>query len=136
VPFLDYRLVEFALRQPADRLLSDGWNKRLLREAMRGRIPEPVRVRPEKFGFPTPQADWMRKEWYDSIMELVHDRALLETGLMNPVRLADDVARWRAGSLDCGEKLFRVAQLSLWLQTAVRDEPRTVGSRAAGVLVP
>ena len=39
-PFLDYRLVERALALPARELIRDGWTKALLREAMRGLLPE------------------------------------------------------------------------------------------------
>ncbi len=44
-PFLDRRLVEFALRLPGDQKLRDGWPKVILRRAMAGRLPDAVRWR-------------------------------------------------------------------------------------------
>ncbi|MCU0241543.1 MAG: asparagine synthase (glutamine-hydrolyzing) [Vicinamibacteria bacterium] len=54
-PFLDYRLVELGLGLPCEALMRDGWTKSILREAMRGLIPDSVRLRRRKLGFPTPE---------------------------------------------------------------------------------
>jgi asparagine synthase (glutamine-hydrolysing) len=43
LPFLDYRLVSFAFRVPADRKTQGVCNKALLRNSPRGRIPDSVR---------------------------------------------------------------------------------------------
>ncbi|MFI6013277.1 asparagine synthetase B family protein [Streptomyces sp. NPDC051243] len=47
VPFLDHRLVELVARIPAGRRAALLWDKRILREAMRGILPEPVLNRPK-----------------------------------------------------------------------------------------
>ncbi len=57
-PFLDYRLVEFLLSLPEDFKLSGGMTKRVMREAMRGILPERVLSRTDKMGFVTPEAVW------------------------------------------------------------------------------
>jgi len=61
VPFLDYRLVEAVLGMPDDRKLSDAMTKRVLREAMRGILPEGVRTRTDKLGFATAEETWVRE---------------------------------------------------------------------------
>ncbi|MGH7498869.1 MAG: asparagine synthase (glutamine-hydrolyzing) [Gemmatimonadales bacterium] len=61
-PFLDYRLVELFLRMPGAYKLRDGWTKPFLREAMRGVMPEPVRLRVDKKGFVTPESEWYRTD--------------------------------------------------------------------------
>lgn len=45
LPFRDRRLVEFALRLPADHLARPGWRKRLIWLAAEGWLPETVRLR-------------------------------------------------------------------------------------------
>jgi asparagine synthase (glutamine-hydrolysing) len=60
VPFLDYRLVEFALGLPPEHKISGAVTKRVLREAMKGVLPEAVRARTDKLGFQTPEEEWMR----------------------------------------------------------------------------
>ncbi len=44
-PYRDRRLIEFALSLPAHLLYRNGWTKYVLREAMRGILPDPVRRR-------------------------------------------------------------------------------------------
>ncbi len=60
VPFLDHRLVEFSTGLPSDYLIADGITKRVLREAMQGLIPEPIRTRTDKIGFQTAEEQWVR----------------------------------------------------------------------------
>ena len=62
VPFLDHRLVEFASGLPDWFLEKDGINKRVMREAMSGLIPERIKNRRDKMGFTTPEEIWVRKE--------------------------------------------------------------------------
>ena len=54
-PFLDYRIVENLICVPTKQKFRQGTTKVLLRESMRGVIPEKVRTRNSKFGFPSPQ---------------------------------------------------------------------------------
>ena len=60
LPFLDYRLVEFALSVPSEYKIRDGWTKNLIREGMKGIIPEDIRKRKNKVGFEVPQAGLMK----------------------------------------------------------------------------
>jgi asparagine synthase (glutamine-hydrolysing) len=58
VPFLDHRLVEFAFALPSAIKFRGGYAKRVLRDAMDGLLPEPVRMRARKMGFATPELHW------------------------------------------------------------------------------
>ncbi len=53
-PLFDRRLAEFCLSLPFDQQVRDGWDRRLLREAMRGMLPEDVRLRVKR-GYPQPE---------------------------------------------------------------------------------
>jgi asparagine synthase (glutamine-hydrolysing) len=59
LPFLDYRLVEFACSLPSGYKIHDGWTKNVIREGMKGVIPEEIRKRKEKIGFEVPQKKLM-----------------------------------------------------------------------------
>ncbi len=70
-PFLDHRLVELALRQPADRKIHGGAHKWLLRQIARHLLPEGV-VEAPKRPLQTPQREWLRAElrdWADGCIE-------------------------------------------------------------------
>lgn len=48
-PMLDRRVVEFALSLPSQFFLRDGWKRRVYRDAMKGVLPETIRLRHHKF---------------------------------------------------------------------------------------
>jgi asparagine synthase (glutamine-hydrolysing) len=108
-PFLDYRLVEWALALPAGDLIRDGWTKAPLREAMRGVLPESVRLRRDKIGFATPEARWLReiapqvREWLGST---ALTRALLRAGRIDS---------WLSRPAPPG--LWRLLSTELWLRS-------------------
>jgi asparagine synthase (glutamine-hydrolysing) len=58
LPFLDHRLVEFTMSLPDDRLFRRGESKWILRQAMRGIVPDPILDRRDKIGFATPWRQW------------------------------------------------------------------------------
>ncbi len=61
LPFLDYRLVEFIQSLPEEAKYADGMTKVVLRDGMRGVLPERIRMRMDKIGFETPEEDWERE---------------------------------------------------------------------------
>ncbi len=61
IPFLDHRLVEYIFRIPLNKLIHKGWTKFALRESLKGRIPEDIRMRKGKLAFSVPQKKWLRE---------------------------------------------------------------------------
>jgi asparagine synthase (glutamine-hydrolysing) len=64
-PFLDHRLFELALRQPAERKISGGTHKWFLRQTAKQLLPQGV-VEAPKRPLQTPQREWLRgplREW-------------------------------------------------------------------------
>ena len=59
-PFLDYRLVEFAMGLPVEMNFHAGWNKYVLRTCLGHLLPEPIQWRRTKVGFVTPQSVWLQ----------------------------------------------------------------------------
>ncbi|BAU48099.1 asparagine synthase [Sulfurifustis variabilis] len=68
-PFLDYRMVEVALRLPVTYLIRDGWHKWILRKAMESHLPHDVVWRRAKMGFPFPYESFF--ESYRPIIDLI-----------------------------------------------------------------
>lgn len=60
LPFLDHRLVEYGFGLPPDLLLNSAVTKVVLREAMRGIVPERVLQRKDKLAYSPPQERWLR----------------------------------------------------------------------------
>jgi asparagine synthase (glutamine-hydrolysing) len=71
LPFLDHRLVEYCFALPAGLLLNGATTKVVLREAMRGIVPDVILERKDKLAYSPPQARWLRgplKRWMDGLI--------------------------------------------------------------------
>lgn len=62
VPFLDYRLVEFIYSLSDEQKIRNGQTKWVLRQALKGILPDKIRNRQDKIGFATPEEVWMKEE--------------------------------------------------------------------------
>jgi asparagine synthase (glutamine-hydrolysing) len=121
VPFLDHRLVEFAARLPDAWKLQGFTTKRILREAMKGVLPDAILRRP-KMGFPVPFSAWTRRSWNAVVRDVLLDRRSRERGIIDPQaveRLLDDHAQQR---VDGGDRLWTLLNLELWYRTCVDSE--------------
>jgi asparagine synthase (glutamine-hydrolysing) len=58
-PFMDWRLVVLSFALPGESRLGHGYSKRILREAMRGLVPDEVRLCTVKTAFANPLAEWL-----------------------------------------------------------------------------
>ncbi len=67
LPFCDHRIAEFVLGLPPHLLMGEVQTKRLLRESMRGILPEGVRTRWNKQGFRPPQEMWFDEPRFHSL---------------------------------------------------------------------
>jgi asparagine synthase (glutamine-hydrolysing) len=114
LPFLDWRLVRLAFQLPDPWKLRGPWNKLVLRESMAGRIPESVRTRLDKMGFPTPAARWFREGLERTVSSLLADRVTRERGIHDVERIRGDLQRHAEGQVDVASDLFAFAQAELW----------------------
>jgi asparagine synthase (glutamine-hydrolysing) len=70
-PFLDHRLFELALRQPADRKIRGQTDKWMVRQIAASLVPEANRLAPKR-PLQTPQREWLRGPlagWADTLIE-------------------------------------------------------------------
>lgn len=82
-PFFDHRLVELMFRVPGEHKIRDGVTKRLLREAMKGILPEETRTRIKKTGWNAPAHVWFTGRGLDRVRDMVASRAFRERGVYN-----------------------------------------------------
>jgi asparagine synthase (glutamine-hydrolysing) len=125
VPFLDHRLVQLALAEGPEWKLRGPWNKYILREAMRQRIPDSVRERADKMGFPTPMSSWFKQALYEPVMDVLGSRQARERGLYDTAALRTALEQHRNGGPDVSKRLFDVVETELWFQQKI-DKPQAV----------
>ena len=88
-PFLDHRVVEFCFSLPYYEKIRDGVTKRLLRDSCADLLPEKVRTRRHKLGFPSPLFYWFgHPENRRQAGALLRDGQAVRCGIFDP-RLLD-----------------------------------------------
>lgn len=115
IPFLDHRVIEFALRLPIRMKVKDGKGKWLLRQLLRRHLPEELIERP-KMGFSIPLDRWLRgplRDWAESLLshERLSGEGFFEPG---PIRLiwADHLS----GRRNRQYQIWSVLMFEAWLE--------------------
>jgi asparagine synthase (glutamine-hydrolysing) len=121
VPFLDHKLVEYAATLPDEWKLQGWTTKRVLREAMKGLLPESILNRP-KMGFPVPFAGWTRGAWNGVVRDVLLDRRSRERGIIDPFAVDRLLADHAAGRTEGGDRLWTLLNLELWHRTFIDKE--------------
>lgn len=118
MPLLDHRVVERVSAAPLSARAGLRSGKTILRDAVRGLVPESVLVGPKR-GFPVPVSRLLADE--DRLLHrLLLDERALDRGLLERravARLLDPAA----GVPDRELKLFTLVSLELWLRTNVDE---------------
>lgn len=120
LPFLDYRVVEFLFSLPSEFKLHNGLSKHILRESMRGVLPEKIYRRTLKLGFPTPLEEWIRDEGFGRFMEdVIFAEASRKKGYYNMDVLRHVFDGHRQRRLDATQILWKVFNLEMWFKVFI-----------------
>lgn len=127
VPFLDHRIVEFCFSLAYGEKIGEGWTKLLLRRAVGRTVPEPVRRRRRKLGFPGDYAAWLGGvESFDSVRSVLLDRATLERGWLDRAWLRHRLSRPRRLAQHWVRRhlqlVWKLLTLELWCRLYLDDE--------------
>ena len=98
MPFMDWQLVTYGFALPETSKIGGGYTKRVLREAMRGLMPESIRTRTKKIGFTTPLDDWARGALKPWLLDTVASRRFQDSAVWNGAAVRALVERSVAGS--------------------------------------
>jgi len=125
LPFLDYRLVEFLFAIPNDQKLRGTTTKFVLRKAIRGLIPEEIRLRRDKLGFAPPEVAWMKgplKAWIEGIFRSPQFR---QRGWLNPEVVNYVWQGFLAGNDKWGSLIWRWISLEIWARIFLDNAQKT-----------
>jgi len=79
MPFMDHRLVSFVFSLPLSSKLGGGYTKRIVRDAMKDIVPEPILTRKDKIGWNAPLHNWLSGELgFEIDLKLKEDRNLYD----------------------------------------------------------
>ncbi len=117
LPFMDYRVVEHALRMPNHLKYSGGLNKVALRRVADGRIPQPISSRTQKFGFPVSASARIAGKFHTLGRELAGSQEFRERGIYC-LPAVDALTRdFRADDPTQVTSMFQLVQTELWLRS-------------------
>ncbi|CAM2067123.1 asparagine synthase (glutamine-hydrolyzing) [Sulfidibacter corallicola] len=127
LPFLDVNVVEFAFTLPGSFKFRDSLGKKILRDAMRGVVPDEVLDRRYKIGFNSPIADWLRDHAEDIVFPILLDDSSRRMGIFNMERLEKLLRQHVAGEANYSDQIFRWVSMVLWYQAFI-ERPAPVAA--------
>lgn len=115
VPFLDTELTNYVMPLSAKLKLYKRQQKGLLKEALRGVLPDSI-LFGKKTGFSVPYKAWIAGELGDWLSALLDTSAVQETGLFDQATVRAMLRRHRAGDGNEGFLLYKTLILALWIE--------------------
>ena len=116
-PFLDHRLVEFAMRLPMALKRGPLGPKHLVRKVLYKLVPRELLERPKQ-GFGIPLAGWLRGELAPLVHEYLAPQRIRDAGILDPDMVARAVTNFRDGGLGNDrldmQKLWYLIAFELW----------------------
>jgi asparagine synthase (glutamine-hydrolysing) len=116
LPFLDYRVVEFLLSLPVDQKIRHGLSKWVLRNAVKGLIPEEVRQRRDKIGFSTPEDIWLRKDLREFAETIISSDSFRSRKYFNPADVQQLFRLHLEGKQNLSGLIWQILILELWFR--------------------
>ena len=114
-PFLDYRVVEHAIRMPIALKIQGRTGKHILRETFKELFP-PELLRRSKMGFGVPLDHWFRGELADYVREILLDPQSLHRGYFDPEAVRRLVHEHQTSQFDHAGRLWSLLFLELWMR--------------------
>ena len=116
LPFMDYRLVEFALALPEELKIQNGYGKWVLRKIFEKQIPNKIRLSRTKRGFDVTQC-WIKSGLGNYLRDLILDNKS-NLPFLNSIREVE--AQLTTENLMSNRKLLSEAISLRWLQKIQR----------------
>jgi asparagine synthase (glutamine-hydrolysing) len=111
VPFLDHRLVEFIFSLGDDEKIKNAVTKKVLRDGMRGILPDAIADRKDKKGFVTPgEVKWLRGPLAHLLEQDFSSIDFLQQEKVNRL-----IADFKSGDNKNANLVWRVAVLKYWM---------------------
>ena len=126
VPFCDHELVEYVLSLPSQEILERGITKKVLRDALKGILPEDIRNRISKIGFATPDEDLLRTEQgYKFAKSIIESDRFKKRKYWKVDIIKKMLEEHYRGKKNYSQELWKVIILELWLRKWINGTEST-----------
>lgn len=126
-PFLDHKLVEWALRLPVSEKVAWGQTKRWLKRALRRRLPAAIRHRAKK-GFALPLGEWLRGPLKTFVKDLLLSPRFEARGFVRRPALEALIREHELSQGNHQHKLWALLSLELWCRCCEDHVPEFIGA--------
>lgn len=114
-PFLDYRVVEFALNLSQNLKVKNGVAKYLLKQVLYDYVPQQIFERP-KWGFSIPLVHWLKKELYYLIENYLNEEVIQTCGIVQYTAVKRLVRQFEEGEDYLYNRLWVLIVLHKWMK--------------------
>ncbi len=115
MPFMDFRIVEFIFSLPEKSLVGGGFTKRILREAVRGLVPDSTRLNKVKIGFNAPIVEWFLGPLRELMLDTMESRDFQQAPFFEGPKLAHEFQSWlKAPNWDQAWAFWPPVHFVLW----------------------
>ena len=120
MPFMDHRLVTYTFSLPWTSKVGNTYTKRIMRDALKGILPEPIRTRRDKIGWNAPLHEWLKGALKHEI-----DNFILKNILPQNVNDAWHKFQKIANpNWSDGQKVWALLMPELWKKAIIEGTPR------------
>jgi asparagine synthase (glutamine-hydrolysing) len=115
VPFLDFNTVRYLFSLSDEAIIEDGWNKNILRRAMKPLLPDVIEKRRNKIGFTTPEHEWfmrLRSELFTIFMS----ESFASRPYFNRRKVLEAYQEFSEGNSDETMLFWRMLNVEMWLR--------------------
>jgi asparagine synthase (glutamine-hydrolysing) len=114
VPFLDKDLTDYVMGLPSNYKVKHGQKKWLLRQAMRGIVPDRILDAP-KAGFGVPYSTWLKGPLAKLLKEVLFSDTVRNSNYFNNYMLEKKINEHLSGKRNNGFMLWKALLLGLWI---------------------
>ncbi len=114
-PFLDYRVVSFALNLSENLKIKNGVSKYLLKEVLYDLVPKEYFNRP-KWGFSIPLSSWLTNELKPLLEETLNEKTVDEFGIVDAKKVSELKRRFLNGEKYLFNRMWNLIILHQWLK--------------------
>jgi len=115
LPFLDYDLVDWCIKQPDKAFISNGWQKHILRQSAPPNVPSTIRWRAEKVGYAAPLDHWLCGDLEQWAKERIFAEELQDLEGYDKSTIQRTWDAHQAGKQDNSWALWKYISLAEWL---------------------
>lgn len=114
-PFLDYRVVEFALNLSENLKKKNGVSKYLLKEVLYDYVPKEMFARP-KWGFSIPLGKWLKTDLHYLLEKYLHPQVIERHKVVNAEKVKSIINKFENGNNYLYNRIWVLILLHKWLE--------------------